>query len=80
MIQISNLLSEKRTRPIARPRQVAMALAKELTNHILLEISEIFGKRDHTTVLYACRKVNELRNTNNRIDEDYRNLLKILSS
>lgn len=56
MIQISNLLSEKRTRPIARPRQVAMALAKELTNHILLEISEIFGKRDHTTVLYVCNE------------------------
>lgn len=59
MIQISNLLSEKITRPIARPRQVAMALAKEPTNHSLLKISETFGRRDHTTVLYVC---NELLN------------------
>jgi chromosomal replication initiator protein len=79
-IRTSDLLSAKRTRTIARPRQVAMALAKELTNHSLPEIGERFGGKDHTTVLYATRKVAELRETDTRIEEDYSNLLRILNS
>ena len=79
-IRTSDLLSGKRTRTIARPRQVAMALAKELTNHSLPEIGERFGGKDHTTVLYATRKVAELRESDTRIEEDYANLLRILNS
>ena len=78
-IRGSDLLSSKRSRTIARPRQVAMALAKELTNHSLPEIGESFGGRDHTTVLYATRKVAELRDTDNRFNDDYKALLRILS-
>ena len=79
-IRVSELLSKKRTRSIARPRQIAMALAKELTNHSLPEIGEAFGGRDHTTVLHACRKIAELKETDDRIAEDYRNLFRTLSS
>lgn len=79
-IRVSDLLSKKRTRSIARPRQLAMSLAKELTNHSLPEIGDAFGGRDHTTVLHACRKVAELIETDNRIAEDHRNLLRTLSS
>jgi len=79
-VRVSELLSKKRTRSIARPRQIAMALAKELTNHSLPEIGEAFGGRDHTTVLHACRKIAELKETDVRIAEDYRNLLRTLSS
>ena len=75
----SDLLSAKRTRSIARPRQVAMALSKELTNHSLPEIGESFGGRDHTTVLYATRKVRELRASDYRLNDDYQALLRILS-
>jgi chromosomal replication initiator protein len=78
-IRASDLLSSKRNRTIARPRQVAMALAKELTNHSLPEIGESFGGRDHTTVLYATRKVAELRDADNRFNDDYQALLRILS-
>jgi len=78
--RVSELLSKKRTRSIARPRQIAMALAKELTNHSLPEIGEAFGGRDHTTVLHACRKIAELKESDARIAEDYRNLLRTLSS
>jgi chromosomal replication initiator protein len=78
--RVSELLSKKRTRSIARPRQIAMALAKELTNHSLPEIGEAFGGRDHTTVLHACRKIAELKESDPRIAEDYRNLLRTLSS
>ena len=78
-IRGSDLLSSKRSRTIARPRQVAMALAKELTNHSLPEIGESFGGRDHTTVLYATRKVAELRDTDHRFNDDYKALLRILS-
>ena len=70
-IRIADLLSKRRSRSIARPRQVAMALAKELTNHSLPEIGDAFGGRDHTTVLHACRRVKELRETERRIGEDY---------
>ena len=60
-IRVSDLLSKRRSRSVASPRQVAMALSKELTNHSLPEIGDAFGGRDHTTVLHACRKVKELR-------------------
>ena len=79
-IRIADLLSKKRSRSIARPRQVAMALAKELTNHSLPEIGNAFGGRDHTTVLHACRKIAELRSSDNKIEEDFNNLVRILST
>ncbi|HHJ14553.1 MAG TPA: chromosomal replication initiator protein DnaA [Gammaproteobacteria bacterium] len=79
-IRVTDLLSARRTRSITRPRQIAMALAKELTNHSLPEIGEAFGGRDHTTVLHACRKVAELKESDMRIAEDYSNLLRILST
>ena len=78
-IRVGDLLSKKRSRSIARPRQVAMALAKELTNHSLPEIGDAFGGRDHTTVLHACRRIVALRETEKRIDEDYLNLLRTLT-
>ena len=79
-IRVADLLSKRRSRTITRPRQVAMSLAKELTTHSLPEIGDAFGGRDHTTVLHACRKVAELRDTDNRINEDYNNLLRTLTS
>ena len=78
-IRIADLLSKRRSRSIARPRQVAMALAKELTNHSLPEIGDAFGGRDHTTVLHGCRRVKELRETERRVGEDYTNLLRTLA-
>jgi chromosomal replication initiator protein len=79
-LRVSDLVSKRRTRSIARPRQVAMALAKELTNHSLPEIGEAFGGRDHTTVLHACRKVSDLKEKDSSINEDLTNLLRTLSS
>ena len=79
-IRISDLLSARRSRSITRPRQMAMALAKELTNHSLPEIGDAFGGRDHTTVLHACRKVAELRDSDQQIDMDYTNLHRTLST
>ena len=79
-IRTSDLISSKRSRTIARPRQIAMTLAKDLTNHSLPEIGEAFGGRDHTTVLYATRKIAELKDSDKRIDEDYSNLLRSLST
>ncbi|MCU7850693.1 MAG: chromosomal replication initiator protein DnaA [Candidatus Thiodiazotropha sp. (ex Monitilora ramsayi)] len=79
-IRTSDLLSAKRSRSIARPRQIAMTLSKELTNHSLPEIGNAFGGRDHTTVIHATRKVKELRESDARISEDYSNLLRTLSS
>ncbi|MFP6788561.1 MAG: chromosomal replication initiator protein DnaA [Thalassolituus sp.] len=79
-IKMSDLLSKRRTRSIARPRQVAMALSKELTNHSLPEIGELFGGRDHTTVLHACRKIKELQETSADVREDYKNLLRSLTT
>jgi chromosomal replication initiator protein len=79
-IRIAELLSARRTRTIARPRQVAMTLAKELTTHSLPEIGAAFGGRDHTTVLHACRKITELRNSDARINHDYNNLLRTLTT
>jgi chromosomal replication initiator protein len=78
-IRIADLLSKRRSRSIARPRQMAMALAKELTNHSLPEIGDAFGGRDHTTVLHACKRIKELRETERRIGEDYLNLLRTLA-
>ncbi len=79
-IRVSELLSSKRSRSIARPRQIAMALAKGLTRHSLPEIGNAFGGRDHTTVLHACRKIDELRLSDQRIDEDYENLSRMLQN
>ena len=79
-IKVADLLSKRRNRSVARPRQVAMALSKELTNHSLPEIGDAFGGRDHTTVLHACRKIAELRGTTSDIGEDYKNLLRLLTT
>ncbi|WP_438951081.1 chromosomal replication initiator protein DnaA [Porticoccus sp.] len=79
-VKLSELLSKRRSRSIARPRQVAMALAKELTNHSLPEIGEAFGGRDHTTVLHACRKVKELQETSRDISDDMKQLLRALTT
>nr|WP_254797431.1 chromosomal replication initiator protein DnaA [Pseudomonas aromaticivorans] len=79
-IKIADLLSKRRSRSVARPRQVAMALSKELTNHSLPEIGDAFGGRDHTTVLHACRKIAELREEDADIREDYKNLLRTLTT
>jgi len=79
-IRVADLLSKRRNRSVARPRQLAMALCKELTNHSLPEIGDAFGGRDHTTVLHACRKINELRESDSRIGEDLANLLRTLST
>lgn len=79
-IRVADLLSKRRSRSVARPRQVAMALAKELTSHSLPEIGDAFGGRDHTTVLHACRKIMELRQQEQKINEDYKNLSNILSN
>lgn len=79
-IKMGELLSPKRNRSVARPRQMAMALAKDLTSHSLPEIGEQFGGRDHTTVLHGCRKIAELRKTHPDVDEDWRNLSRLLTS
>ncbi len=79
-VKVADILSKRRSRSIARPRQMAMALAKELTNHSLPEIGDHFGGRDHTTVIHACRKVKELIQDDSDFAEDYKNLMRILSS
>ena len=78
-VRVADLLSKRRSRSVARPRQVAMALAKELTPHSLPEIGDLFGGRDHTTVMHACKRIRELRNVEQRIQEDYSNLLRTLT-
>lgn len=78
-IKVADLLSPRRSRSVARPRQIAMALAKELTTHSLPEIGVAFGGRDHTTVIHAYRKVRELMESNKDISEDYANLLRLLT-
>jgi chromosomal replication initiator protein len=78
-VRMADLLSKRRNRSVARPRQVAMALAKELTTHSLPEIGDAFGGRDHTTVLHACKRIKELRGTEQRMTEDYSNLLRTLT-
>jgi chromosomal replication initiator protein len=79
-VKVADLLSKRRSRSVARPRQMAMALAKELTNHSLPEIGDAFGGRDHTTVLHACRVITEFKQSNQGIEEDYTNLLRILTT
>lgn len=79
-IKVAELLSKRRSRSIARPRQVAMALCKELTNHSLPEIGDAFGGRDHTTVLHACKQIKVLRASTADIAEDFSNLLRILAT
>ena len=79
-IKISDLLSKRRNRAVARPRQMAMCLAKELTSHSLPEIGDAFGGRDHTTVLHACRKVASLREESADLGEDYKNLVRLLTA
>ncbi len=79
-IKMNDMVSKRRSRSVARPRQVAMALAKELTNHSLPEIGEAFGGRDHTTVLHACRKIKELQEETADIREDMKNLLRSLTT
>ncbi|MDF0751445.1 chromosomal replication initiator protein DnaA [Marinobacter sp. 71-i] len=79
-IKVADLLSKRRTRTVTRPRQVAMSLAKELTNHSLPEIGDAFGGRDHTTVLHACKKIIELQETDPGIREDYQNFMRLLTT
>jgi chromosomal replication initiator protein len=79
-MRLGDLLSKRRSRSIARPRQIAMALSKDLTRHSLPEIGDAFGGRDHTTVLHACRRIAELRETEARVDEDYQNLYRTLTT
>ena len=79
-MRVADLLSKRRNRSIARPRQMAMALSKELTNHSLPEIGDAFGGRDHTTVIHACRKIAELRSAEPRINDDFTTLERILTS
>ena len=79
-IKMADMLSKRRNRSVARPRQVAMTLSKELTNHSLPEIGDAFGGRDHTTVLHACKQISKLRHSSTDIQEDYNNLLRSLSS
>jgi len=78
-VRVADLLSQRRNRSIARPRQVAMTLAKELTQHSLPEIGDAFGGRDHTTVMHACKRIKELQETDQRMREDYSNLLRTLT-
>ena len=78
-VRLADLLSKRRSRSVARPRQVAMALAKELTSHSLPEIGDAFGGRDHTTVMHACKRIKALRDIEQRVREDYSNLLRTLA-
>ena len=78
-VRVADLLSKRRSRSVARPRQVAMALAKELTSHSLPEIGDAFGGRDHTTVLHACKRIKELRGEETRMAEDFSNLMRTLA-
>lgn len=79
-IKMADMISKRRNRSVARPRQMAMCLSKELTNHSLPEIGNMYGGRDHTTVLHACRRINGLKQSSSDINEDYQNLLRSLSN
>ena len=79
-IRVADLLSKRRNRSITRPRQMAMTVTKDLTNHSLPEIGDAFGGRDHTTVIHAYKKIKELRETDSTIEEDYSNLVNLLTS
>ena len=78
-LRMADLLSKRRSRSVARPRQMAMALAKEMTEHSLPEIGDAFGGRDHTTVLHACRTVRNLRETDGKLNQDWEKLVRILT-
>ncbi len=78
-IRVADLLSKNRKQSVTRPRQIAMCLARELTNHSLPEIGDAFGGRDHTTVINACKRINDLKESDNKVSEDYLNLLRTLS-
>lgn len=78
-LRIADLLSKRRSRSVARPRQMAMALAKELTEHSLPEIGDAFGGRDHTTVLHACRTIKSLRETDGKLNQDWDKLIRNLT-
>jgi chromosomal replication initiator protein len=78
-IKVADMFSKKRTRILARPRQLAMHLAKELTDLSLPEIGQSFGGRDHTTVLHACRKIEELKNADPVLRKDYTLLMQVLT-
>jgi len=79
-VRTADLLSQCRSRSVTRPRQIAMALAKELTNRSLPEIGDAFGGRDHTTVLHACKRVKELRDSGDRTGVDYSKLVRLITS
>jgi chromosomal replication initiator protein len=79
-IRVADVLSQRRSRSVARPRQIAMCLSKELTRHSLPELGDAFGGRDHTTVLHAVRRIQELRASDMRVREDYQNLLRTLTN
>ena len=79
-VKVAEFTSKRRSRSVARPRQIAMALSKELTNHSLPEIGDAFGGRDHTTVLHACRKVKELCGEDTEIQQDWKNLQRLLTT
>ena len=78
-LRVADLLSKRRSRSVARPRQMAMALAKELTEHSLPEIGDAFGGRDHTTVLHACRTIRNLRETDGKLRQDWEKLVRALT-
>jgi chromosomal replication initiator protein len=78
-LRLAEMLSKRRNRSVARPRQMAMALAKELTEHSLPEIGEAFDGRDHTTVLHACRTIRDLRETEGKLRQDWEKLMRSLS-
>ena len=78
-VRLADLLSKRRSRSVARPRQIAMALAEELPSHSLPEIGDAFGGRDHTTVLHACKRIKDLRESEARISDEYSNLLRTLA-
>ena len=78
-LRMADLLSKRRTRSLARPRQMAMALSKELTEHSLPEIGDAFAGRDHTTVLHACRQIKTLVQTDGKLREDWDKLIRKLS-
>ena len=78
-IRISDLLSKRRNRSITRPRQIAMAITRELTSHSLPEIGDSFGGRDHTTVIHACKKAASLKESSNTIKADYENIIRALN-
>ncbi|MDR9498698.1 MAG: chromosomal replication initiator protein DnaA [Hydrogenovibrio sp.] len=79
-IRVADVLSKRRTRNIARPRQMAMAIAKELTHHSLPEIGDAFGGRDHTTVMHAVKKIKELTETDHQLGEDWQTLIRIITN